>query len=101
MDAPVSVSPVRRAKGFPVSLARRSLWNFLPKLHRLGRLNASKFFLAVSEDSCLGQGFTIPEYDHGFDGFAPGIVRDADHRTFVNLRQRHDPGLDLRAINVE
>src|SRR5438876_8651496 len=41
------------------------------------------------------------EHHECFDSLPPGFVRYADYRALMDLRKRHDRGLDLGAVNIE
>src|SRR5580692_302443 len=101
MNAAVNTSPIRRAERFSVRLACGSFRNPWPELDRLGGFYAAKLCLAVREHRILGQRFAIPQHHDSLDRFAPSVVRNSDHGALVDLRQRHDSGFDLRAINVK
>src|SRR5271167_3923940 len=74
--------PIRPANRLAINFPRGSFGNLWPELDRLRRFYASKFRFAVGDDALFSKRFSGTGNDDRLNGFAPGVVRDADHGAF-------------------
>ena len=76
-------------------LARGAAGERCGKDHPVGHLEAGKLAAAVDADFVLAQPCVRLDHDHGHRPFAPALVRRADDRAVLHLRQLLDHPLDF------
>src|SRR5271154_4517041 len=101
VDLAVRCCPIGFAHRFAVELPGRRRGNFRHEVYGLGRLHATQFCLAMSDDLALGERLATLQNDESLDSLSPLIVGYTYDGALLNLGQRHDAGFDLDTVDVK
>src|SRR5215469_17096456 len=101
MDLPSCMLPIGCPDLLSINLPCGGFWDLTAKFDELWRFHSSQSLLAVRDKRRVTQRGAWPKDNKCLHRLTPVVIRNSDDGAFVNVRQRHDRGLDFRTIDIE
>ena len=71
------------------------------KFDRFWSLYSAQLLFAMGNNGCLARGYARTKHNECLDCLSPCVMWNANHRTLVNLRQRHHCRFHFGAVNIK